>query len=52
MTFRLAGVGHPSPPWPSAYINEALDILMDAIQKSGHADKVKIGTDVADPPSN
>jgi enolase len=27
--------------------NEALDILMDAITKSGHADKVKIGTDVA-----
>merc|ERR1712032_1074657 len=27
--------------------NEALDILMDAIKKSGHDDKVKIGTDVA-----
>merc|ERR1712203_255012 len=27
--------------------NEALDVLMDALQKSGHADKVKIGTDVA-----
>jgi len=27
--------------------NEALDILMDALTKSGHADKVKIGTDVA-----
>merc|ERR1712066_833803 len=27
--------------------NEALDVLMDAIKKSGHADKVKIGTDVA-----
>merc|ERR1719444_518739 len=27
--------------------NEALDVLMEAIQKSGHADKVKIGTDVA-----
>jgi len=27
--------------------NEALDVLMDAIQKSGHAAKVKIGTDVA-----
>jgi len=27
--------------------NEALDILMEAIQKSGHEDKVKIGTDVA-----
>merc|ERR1711953_833360 len=27
--------------------NEALDVLMDAIQKSGHADKVKIATDVA-----
>merc|ERR1712226_676884 len=27
--------------------NEALDVLMDAIQKSGHAGKVKIGTDVA-----
>merc|ERR1712241_1008993 len=27
--------------------NEALDVLMDAIQKSGHADKIKIGTDVA-----
>merc|ERR1711979_150682 len=24
--------------------NEALDVLMDALQKSGHADKVKIGT--------
>merc|ERR1711970_925888 len=27
--------------------NEALDILMDAIQQSGHAAKVKIATDVA-----
>mmetsp|Transcript_67896 Transcript_67896/g.109398 ORF Transcript_67896/g.109398 Transcript_67896/m.109398 type:complete len:723 (-) Transcript_67896:50-2218(-) len=27
--------------------NEALDVLMEAIQKSGHADKVRIGTDVA-----
>lgn len=27
--------------------NEALDVLMDAINKSGHAEKVKIGTDVA-----
>merc|ERR1711998_624665 len=27
--------------------NEALDVLMEAIQKSGHEDKVKIGTDVA-----
>merc|ERR1712178_204539 len=27
--------------------NEALDVLMDAIQKSGHAAKVKIATDVA-----
>merc|ERR1712151_141831 len=27
--------------------NEALDVLMDALNKSGHADKVKIGTDVA-----
>lgn len=27
--------------------NDALDILMEALQKSGHADKVKIGTDVA-----
>merc|ERR1719190_63600 len=27
--------------------NEALDVLMEAIQKSGHADQVKIGTDVA-----
>jgi len=27
--------------------NEALDILMDAIKKSGHEGKVKIGTDVA-----
>merc|ERR550525_366490 len=27
--------------------NEALDVLMDAIQKSGHEGKVKIGTDVA-----
>merc|ERR1712003_329842 len=27
--------------------NEALDVLMDAIDKSGHIDKVKIGTDVA-----
>jgi len=27
--------------------DEALDVLMEAIKKSGHADKVKIGTDVA-----
>merc|ERR1711988_169101 len=27
--------------------NEALDVLMEALQKSGHAAKVKIGTDVA-----
>merc|ERR1712032_1128687 len=27
--------------------NEALDVLMEAIEKSGHAAKVKIGTDVA-----
>eukprot|EP00927_Polykrikos_kofoidii_P023016 TRINITY_DN2131_c1_g1_i2.p1 TRINITY_DN2131_c1_g1~~TRINITY_DN2131_c1_g1_i2.p1 ORF type:complete len:487 (+),score=108.02 TRINITY_DN2131_c1_g1_i2:82-1542(+) len=27
--------------------DEALDILMDAIEKSGHKEKVKIGTDVA-----
>merc|ERR1719291_1321323 len=27
--------------------NEALDVLMEALQKSGHAEKVKIGTDVA-----
>merc|ERR1712196_480961 len=27
--------------------NEALDVLMDAIKKSGHGAKVKIGTDVA-----
>mmetsp|Transcript_44302 Transcript_44302/g.104874 ORF Transcript_44302/g.104874 Transcript_44302/m.104874 type:complete len:648 (-) Transcript_44302:93-2036(-) len=27
--------------------NEALDVLMDAIEKSGHAGKIKIGTDVA-----
>jgi len=27
--------------------NEALDVLMEAITKSGHQDKVKIGTDVA-----
>merc|ERR550514_1934254 len=27
--------------------NEALDVLMDAIKKSGHKDKVKLGTDVA-----
>lgn len=27
--------------------NEALDVLMEAIAKSGHSDKVKIGTDVA-----
>jgi len=33
---------------PSVTNNEeALDILMEAINKSGHADKVKIGTDVA-----
>ena len=27
--------------------NEALDVLMDAINQSGHASKVKLGTDVA-----
>merc|ERR1719229_1137403 len=27
--------------------NEALDVLMEAIEKAGHAEKVKIGTDVA-----
>jgi len=27
--------------------NEALDVLMEAIAKSGHSEKVKIGTDVA-----
>jgi len=27
--------------------SEALDVLMEALAKSGHADKVKIGTDVA-----
>jgi len=27
--------------------NEALDVLMEALKLSGHADKVKIGTDVA-----
>jgi len=27
--------------------NEALDVLMEALQKSGHLDKVRIGTDVA-----
>merc|ERR1719382_1344087 len=27
--------------------NEALDVLMEALEKSGHADKVRIGTDVA-----
>ena len=27
--------------------NEALDVLMEAIEKSGHSGKVKIGTDVA-----
>jgi len=27
--------------------NEALDVLMEAIEKSGHADKIKIATDVA-----
>jgi enolase len=33
---------------PSVQNNdEALDILMEAIEKSGHADKVKVGTDVA-----
>ena len=26
---------------------EALDVLMDALVKSGHKDKVKLGTDVA-----
>merc|ERR1719272_1414203 len=33
---------------PSVQANEeALDILMDAINISGHASKIKIGTDVA-----
>merc|ERR1712110_214892 len=33
---------------PSVQANEeALDVLMEAIQKSGHEAKVKIGTDVA-----
>merc|ERR1719162_931919 len=33
---------------PSVQDNdEALDVLMEAIEKSGHKDKVKIGTDVA-----
>merc|ERR1719281_1849131 len=33
---------------PSVQDNdEALDVLMDALEKSGHAAKVKIGTDVA-----
>jgi enolase len=33
---------------PSVQDNdEALDVLMDALEKSGHKDKVKIGTDVA-----
>merc|ERR1712087_365434 len=33
---------------PSVQDNdEALDVLMDAIEKSGHAGKIKIGTDVA-----
>merc|ERR1711866_34596 len=33
---------------PSVQDNdEALDVLMDAIKKSGHEGKVKIGTDVA-----
>merc|ERR1712152_98082 len=33
---------------PSVQSNdEALDVLMEAIQKSGHEGKVKIGTDVA-----
>merc|ERR1719276_688326 len=27
--------------------NEALDVLMEAIEKAGHKDKIKIGTDVA-----
>ena len=27
--------------------NEALDILMEAIEKAGHKEKVKLGTDVA-----
>merc|ERR1712100_777024 len=27
--------------------NEALDVLMEAIEKAGHKDKVKLGTDVA-----
>ncbi|CAK0845687.1 unnamed protein product, partial [Prorocentrum cordatum] len=27
--------------------NEALDVLMEAIEKAGHTSKVKIGTDVA-----
>merc|ERR1719486_169451 len=35
---------------PSVQDNdEALDVLMDAIQKSGHDGKIKIGTDVAAP---
>jgi len=34
-----------APPLQSN--NEALDVLMEAIEKSGHAAKVKIGTDVA-----
>merc|ERR1719461_600019 len=33
---------------PSVQDNdEALDVLMDAIVKSGHKDKIKLGTDVA-----
>merc|ERR1719450_1263159 len=33
---------------PSVQANEeALEVLMEAIEKSGHKDKVKIGTDVA-----
>merc|ERR1719478_1035257 len=33
---------------PSVQANEeALDVLMEAIEKSGHKEKVKIGTDVA-----
>merc|ERR1719305_1804612 len=27
--------------------NEALDVLMEAIEKAGHKDKIKLGTDVA-----
>merc|ERR1712054_221245 len=41
-------VGDEGGVAPSVQDNdEALDVLMDAINKSGHAEKVKIGTDVA-----